>query len=110
MFNDLSLKTFKLHWIIYCSSFLVGEIAAGKPNRSVAKLLPGPNADLQNMNTRANSASSEVSRAHMLMLERGEKLNRLEDNAEKMSNEAQQFSGTAHSLMNKYRDKKWYQL
>lgn len=90
--------------------FLVGEVAAGKPNRSVAKLLPGPNADLQSMSTRANSASSEVSRAHMLMLERGEKLNRLEDNAEKMSNEAQQFSGTAHQLMNKYRDKKWYQL
>lgn len=46
----------------------------------------------------------------MLMLERGDKLNRLEDSAERMSNEAQQFSGTAHQLMSKYRDKKWYQL
>jgi syntaxin-binding protein 5 len=76
----------------------------------VAKLISGPNANLQELGTRATSATSEVSRAHMLMVERGEKLNRLEDNAEKMANEAQQFSGTAHQLMSKYRDKKWYQL
>lgn len=112
--NYVSVSWFHLkgtnNFIVQWPFVLVGESAAGKPNRSVAKLLPGPNADLQNLGTRATSASSEVSRAHMLMLERGEKLNRLEDNAEKMSNEAQQFSGTAHQLMNKYRDKKWYQL
>lgn len=88
----------------------VGETASGRPNRSVAKLIAGPNASIQELGTRATSATSEVSRAHMLMVERGDKLNRLEDNAEKMSNEAQQFSGTAHQLMAKYRDKKWYQL
>lgn len=87
----------------------VGE-TSGKPNRSVAKLIAGPNASIQELGTRATSATSEVSRAHMLMVERGDKLNRLEDNAEKMANEAQQFSGTAHQLMAKYRDKKWYQL
>lgn len=72
--------------------------------------MSGPSANLQELGTRANSATNEVSRAHMLMVERGDKLNRLEDSAERMSNEAQQFSGTAHQLMNKYRDKKWYQL
>lgn len=76
----------------------------------MAKLFTGPNAQLQELGSRANTATSEVSRAHQLMLERGDKLNKLEDNAEKMSNEAQQFSGTAHQLMTKYRDKKWYQL
>jgi syntaxin-binding protein 5 len=89
---------------------LVGECASGKPNRSVAKLITGPNANLQELNTRANTASNEFSRAHQLMIERGDKLNKLEDNAERMSNEAQQFSGAAHQLMAKYRDKKWYQL
>lgn len=88
----------------------VGETASGKPNRSVAKLIAGPNANIQDLNSRATSATNEVSRAHMLMLERGDKLNRLEDSAERMSNEAQQFGGTAHQLMSKYRDKKWYQL
>jgi syntaxin-binding protein 5 len=88
----------------------VGETASGKPNRSVAKLYSGPNAQIQELGSRASTATSEVSRAHMLMVERGDKLNRLEDNAERMSNEAQQFSGTAHQLMSKYRDKKWYQL
>lgn len=89
--------------------FTVGETASGKPNRSIAKYA-GPGANLQELGTRATSASNEVSRAHQLMLERGDKLNRLEDNAERMSNEAQQFSSTASQLMQKYRDKKWYQL
>lgn len=89
---------------------LVGECASGKPNRSVAKLISGPNANLQDLNARANTASNEFSRAHQMMIERGDKLNKLEDNAEKMANEAQQFSGAAHQLMAKYRDKKWYQL
>lgn len=88
----------------------VGECASGKPNRSVAKLIPGPNSNIQDLNTRANTASNEFSRAHQMMIERGDKLNKLEDNAEKMANEAQQFSGAAHQLMAKYRDKKWYQL
>ncbi|CAH1717395.1 unnamed protein product [Chironomus riparius] len=88
---------------------LFGEVS-GKPNRSVAKLISGPNANIQDLNTRANTASNEFSRAHQMMIERGDKLNKLEDNAEKMANEAQQFSGAASQLMAKYRDKKWYQL
>lgn len=87
---------------------LVGE-SSGKANRSVAiRSLPGER--LQELGSRATSASNEVSRAHKLMLERGEKLSQLEDNAERMSNTAQEFSSTASSLMNKYKDKKWYQL
>uniref|UniRef100_W4VR65 Putative integral to membrane n=1 Tax=Corethrella appendiculata TaxID=1370023 RepID=W4VR65_9DIPT len=88
---------------------LFGE-SSGKANRSVAKHIPGPNADLQALGQRANTAASEVSRAHQLMLERGDKLSQLEDRTERMSNEAQQFSNSAHLLMNKYKDKKWYQL
>lgn len=44
------------------------------------------------------------------MLERGEKLGQLEDKAEKMRNEAENFSSSAHELMLKYKEKKWYQL
>ena len=88
--------------------FLVGESGSGKPNRSVAKHIPGPN--LQELGSRASTAASEISRAHQLAVERGEKLSQLEDRAERMSNQAQEFSGTAHSLMQKYKDKKWYQL
>lgn len=43
-------------------------------------------------------------------MERGDKLNQLEERAERMSNTAQEFSGTSHALMMKYKDKKWYQL
>ncbi|XP_031627053.1 syntaxin-binding protein 5 isoform X9 [Contarinia nasturtii] len=87
---------------------LFGESGSGKPNRSVAKHIPG--ANLQELGTRASTAASEISRAHQLAMERGEKLSQLEDRAERMSNQAQEFSGTAHSLMQKYKDKKWYQL
>ncbi|KAL1380079.1 hypothetical protein pipiens_014460 [Culex pipiens pipiens] len=51
---------------------LFGE-SSGKANKSIAKHIPGPNANLQDLNTRATSASSEVSRAHQLMLERDKK-------------------------------------
>lgn len=88
---------------------LFGE-SSGKANKSVAKHIPGPNANIQDLNTRATSASSEVSRAHQLMLERGDKLSQLEDRTERMAGEAQQFAGSANLLMNKYKDKKWYQL
>ncbi|XP_044756054.1 syntaxin-binding protein 5 isoform X2 [Coccinella septempunctata] len=85
---------------------LFGE-SSGKANKSVAKHIPG---NLQDMGTRVTSATSEVNRAHKLMLERGERLNRLEDSAERMRNEAENFSSSAHEVMLKYRDKKWYQL
>ncbi|KAI8116093.1 Syntaxin-binding protein 5 [Lucilia cuprina] len=89
------------------SFFKVGE-QSGKANRSIAKHIPGPTLD--QLNQRASTAASEISRAHLLAMERGEKLNLLEERAERMANQAQDFSGTAHNLMLKYKDKKWYQL
>lgn len=65
---------------------------------------------MQELGQRVQSSTSEVNRAHKLMLERGEKLNQLEDRAERMRTEAENFSSTAHDLMLKYKDKKWYQL
>lgn len=96
-------------WDWLYNFFIVGE-ASGKALKTVAKHIPGPNAQLQELKGHATSASSEVSRAHLLMLERGEKLSALEERSARMSNEAESFSGNAHSLMSKYRDKKWYQL
>ncbi|XP_055681173.1 syntaxin-binding protein 5 isoform X14 [Lutzomyia longipalpis] len=88
---------------------LFGE-SSGKANRSVAKHIPGPSANLEALGARANTATSEIARAHQLAMERGDKLSQLEDRTERMANQAQEFSGTAHSLMLKYKDKKWYQL
>lgn len=87
----------------------VGE-SSGKPLRTVAKHIPGGSAQLEQLGVRASSATSEVSRAHMLVLERGDKLSKLEDNTERMHNQAAEFSSSAHQLMLKYKDKKWYQL
>lgn len=65
---------------------------------------------MDQLGQRASTATSEIARAHQMVVERGEKLSQLEDRTERMTNEAQQFSSSAHQLMLKYKDKKWYQL
>jgi len=88
--------------------FTVGD-ASGKASKTIAKHV-GPSANLEQMGRQASGAASEVSRAHKLMLERGEKLGELEERTARMANEAEGFSNSAHGLMLKYKDKKWYQL
>ncbi|XP_026736123.1 syntaxin-binding protein 5 isoform X2 [Trichoplusia ni] len=89
---------------------LFGE-SSGKPSRTVAKHIPGGSAaQLEQLGARAGSASADVARAHMLVLERGDKLSQLEDRTERMHSQAAEFSSSAHQLMLKYKDKKWYQL
>lgn len=45
-----------------------------------------------------------------LALERGEKLGEAEERTEEMRLRAKEYSETAHQLMMRYRDKKWYQF
>lgn len=85
---------------------LFGE-NSGKAAKHVAKHIPGALAE---MNQQVNRSTNEISNAHRLMVERGQKLGQLEDSAERMANEAQAFSSGAHELMLKYKEKKWYQL
>ncbi|XP_041979761.1 syntaxin-binding protein 5 isoform X6 [Aricia agestis] len=87
---------------------LFGE-SSGKPNRAVARPVAAA-AELTALNARAGTAAGDVSRAHQLVVERGDKLSQLEDRAERMSSQAGEFSSSAHQLMLKYKDKKWYQL
>lgn len=88
---------------------LFGE-SSGRASRSVAKHIPGPSANVEALGQRASLASGEVSRAHQLMVERGDKLSQVEERTQRMMGEAENFSNTAHSLMLRYKDKKWYQL
>ncbi|KAL1131219.1 hypothetical protein AAG570_010837 [Ranatra chinensis] len=85
---------------------LFGESSSGKASRTVAKHIPG----LSNLEANSQRACSEVSRAHQMVIERGEKLSQLEDRTARMMSEAETFSQSAHSLVHKYKDKKWYQL
>ncbi|XP_060850587.1 syntaxin-binding protein 5 isoform X1 [Rhopalosiphum padi] len=89
---------------------LFGESTSGKAPKLVAKLVPGPSAQLDALGNRASTAASEISRAHLLAVERGEKLSNLEDRTARMMNEAEQFSSNARELMMKNKDKRWYQL
>lgn len=48
--------------------------------------------------------------AHQMMMERGDKLSQLEERTARMMNESENFASSANSLMQKYKDKKWYQI
>ncbi|XP_015185603.1 PREDICTED: syntaxin-binding protein 5 isoform X10 [Polistes dominula] len=88
---------------------LFGE-SSGRASRTVAKHIPGPNAATENMRERVTGIAGEVAQAHHMVLERGEKLSHLEERTARMMSEAENFSTSAHGLMLKYKDKKWYQL
>lgn len=112
--NDLFVLFFPVLCLFYGYNMFMGDLryivgeTSGKPNRSVAKHIPG--TALENLNQRSNTAASAIAQAHQLALERGDKLNQLVERTERMSNESHQFSSAAHTLMNKYKDKKWYQI
>lgn len=89
---------------------LFGESASGKAPKLVARHIPGPSAQLDAMGNRASTAAGEISRAHQLAVERGEKLSNLEDRTARMMTEAEQFSNNARELLMKNKDKRWYQL
>ena len=46
----------------------------------------------------------------MAAIERGQRLNELEDRTEEMANQAKIYSQTSNKLLHKYKDKKWYHL
>ncbi|XP_046481970.1 syntaxin-binding protein 5 isoform X4 [Neodiprion pinetum] len=88
---------------------LFGE-SSGRASRTVAKHIPGPTTNNNGLREKANSAMGDVSHAHHMVVERGDKLSQLEDRTARMMSEAETFSQSAHGIMLKYKDKKWYQL
>ncbi|XP_060577978.1 syntaxin-binding protein 5-like isoform X2 [Ruditapes philippinarum] len=88
---------------------LFGE-GSGKVGRNIATRVPG-SGGMQNLQAQAQAAvGGEVGRARLLLGERGEKLSGLGDKTEEMSMQAEAYANTAHQLMLKYKDKKWYQF
>ncbi|CAG5077456.1 Similar to Stxbp5: Syntaxin-binding protein 5 (Rattus norvegicus) [Cotesia congregata] len=88
---------------------LFGE-SSGRASRTIAKHIPGPNASTEAMRERVSTATGEVAMAHQMVMERGDKLSQLEERTARMMNESENFASSAHGLMLKYKDKKWYQL
>ena len=108
---------------------LFGE-SAGKASSSVAKNIAGAGmpslqvslypdfTSLQtrsikhdlNLQSKGVNSQNEVAKARMAVIERGQRLNELEDRTEQMANEAKQYAATSQSLLNMYKNKKWYQL
>ncbi|XP_005089335.1 syntaxin-binding protein 5 isoform X2 [Aplysia californica] len=87
---------------------LFGE-ASGKASKGLAKHIPG-SGNLQQLQYQAAASGNEFTRTRMLLSERGEKLGDLDDRTAQMMNSAEQFAQAAHGLVNKYKDKKWYQF
>lgn len=76
----------------------------------MARLIPGPAANLETLNYKAGSVAAEVQKTRQALNERGDKLSMLEDRTQRMANEAENFSNAAHQLMVRCRERKWYQL
>lgn len=89
-------------------SATVGE-ASGKAAKSVAKYQPG-NAGMQQQQERAGHATSEIGRAKMLAIERGQKLGQLSDTTERLRDDSEQYANNAHQIMQRMKNKKWYQF
>ena len=53
---------------------------------------------------------TNVQSSFQAAIERGQHLGELEEASARMRNEAESYSQHAHQLMQKYRDKKWYQF
>ncbi|XP_048511692.1 syntaxin-binding protein 5 isoform X2 [Athalia rosae] len=88
---------------------LFGE-SSGRASRTVAKHIPGQCPNNNGLREKANVAMGDVGQAHQMVLERGDKLSQLEERTARMMSEAETFSQSAHGIMLKYKDKKWYQL
>uniref|UniRef100_A0A131XYK7 Syntaxin-binding protein 5-like n=1 Tax=Ixodes ricinus TaxID=34613 RepID=A0A131XYK7_IXORI len=88
---------------------LFGE-ASGKASKTVARHIPGSTGNIDAMRAQAGTLAGDVMRARQGLTERGEALTQLEERTARMMTEAESFANTTHQLMNKYKDKKWYQF
>ena len=105
-------------------SFLKGLFGGGKPkvdereelfgegkiSGTVATHISGTTGNMGSAVMKATNATNEVSKARNAFIERGQKLNELEDRTEAMANEAKQYASNAHTLMLAAKNKKWYQI
>ncbi|OQR70556.1 syntaxin-binding protein 5-like [Tropilaelaps mercedesae] len=89
---------------------LFGEAGSGKASKAIARHIPGNAANLEAMKERTGTLSGEIARTRMALDERGQALSQLEERTGRMMNEAEVFASTTSQLMNKYKDKKWYQF
>ncbi|XP_022100438.1 syntaxin-binding protein 5-like [Acanthaster planci] len=87
---------------------LFGE-SSGKPSRSIARHIPGTGG-IEGVKANSSSAAGELYKARIALHERGEKLSELEERTAQMMASAENFSQASHQLMQKYKDKKWYQF
>ncbi|XP_071492049.1 syntaxin-binding protein 5-like [Diadema antillarum] len=87
---------------------LFGE-TAGKPSKSVARHIPGTGG-LENVRAQAGGAMGEVAKARIALYERGQKLSEVEERTAQMMANAENFQQAAKEMMQKYKDKKWYQF
>lgn len=87
---------------------LFGE-NSGKASKSVAKHIPGQ-VGIESLRAASGGAMSEVAKARIALQERGEKVSELEQQTAAMMAHAENFAQASHQLMNKYKDKKWYQF
>jgi len=84
---------------------LFGE---GKASSTVAQVTQGD--AIKGLTANSISGESEIFKAKMLAMERGKKLNEVEDKTEQLSNDAKIWADSSRQLRDKYKNQKWYQF
>uniref|UniRef100_H2VCU7 Syntaxin-binding protein 5-like n=1 Tax=Takifugu rubripes TaxID=31033 RepID=H2VCU7_TAKRU len=77
---------------------LFGEVAAGKPSRSLAQHIPGPGG-IEGVKGAASGVVGELARARIALDERGQKLGELDERTAAMMASADSFSKHAHEVL-----------
>jgi len=96
-------KIFASNSSIIDTDQLFGEVA-GKAPLGVAKK-EDVNVNMNQMRSKAESASGVVNETRMKLVERGQKLGEVEVAAKQMSERAEEFATSAHKLMLKQKEK-----
>ncbi|KAK6170712.1 hypothetical protein SNE40_019034 [Patella caerulea] len=87
---------------------LFGE-SSGKASKGLAKHIPG-SGGMAHLKAESTGIAGDLARTRLALNERGEKLGDLDDRSAQMMAQAESFAQAAHQIMNKYKDKKWYQF
>ncbi|XP_064627185.1 syntaxin-binding protein 5-like isoform X2 [Lineus longissimus] len=86
---------------------LFGE-SSGKASKGLAKHIPG--SGLQGAQEQAGAVLNDFQRTRQALTERGEKLGELDERTAQMMAEAQSYASASHTLMERYKNRRWYQF
>lgn len=90
---------------------LFGGADSGRASKSVARTMAGPGmAGISAADIKGDGPMAAVARTKLALIERSEKLSKVEDATAQMASASESYAKNASALVEKMKNKKWYQL